>query len=235
MADGSPLSRARHPQRHTAFDLVLDVAERAAVLALFVLFVIRLLPQLTLLIQVQTTYPELIPASAGISAQALLLVVSETFSVVLILARPRSSSLSSHPFDWALCLIAVTLPLLVMPASAGTLIPATVVTALMLAGLIVQIAAKAALWRSFGILPANRGVKTGGPYRLLRHPMYAGYMVIHAGFLVGFPSLHNTVLYGLAFVIQIGRLLREETVLKRDPVYRDYAERVRYRLIPGVF
>jgi protein-S-isoprenylcysteine O-methyltransferase Ste14 len=235
MADASPLSRALRPQRHTALDLVLDLAERAAVLALFVLFVVRLLPRLTVLFQVQTAYPELIPATAGISAQALLLVISETLSVALILARPRSSSLSSHPFDWALCLLAVTLPLLVMSVSAGTLIPAKVVTALMLAGLVVQIAAKAALWRSFGILPANRGVRTGGPYRLVRHPMYAGYMVIHAGFLIGFPSLHNTLLYGSAFAIQIGRLLREEAVLKRDPAYQAYVERVRYRLIPGLF
>ena len=95
--------------------------------------------------------------------------------------------------------------------------------------------AKIALWRSFGILPANRGVKTGGPYRLLRHPMYAGYLVTHVGFLVGFPSMQNTALYAAAFAVQVGRLLREEAILKEDPVYRNYAARVRYRLIPGLF
>jgi protein-S-isoprenylcysteine O-methyltransferase Ste14 len=215
--------------------LVLDLAERAAVLALFGLFAMRLLPRLVQLVQVQWAYPELIAAAAGISAQALLLVISELLSVVLILMRRRSPSLSSHPFDWALCLLAVILPLLVTRAPAGTLIPASVVTALMLAGLAVQIAAKAALWRSFGVLPANRGIRTGGPYRLVRHPMYAGYMVTHIGFLLGFPSLHNAVLYGAVFAIQVGRLLREEMVLEQDRLYRAYADRVRYRLAPGLF
>lgn len=82
--------------------------------------------------------------------------------------------------------MAASLPLLARPAPAGTLIPADLATALMLAGLLVQIAAKAALWRSFGLLPANLGIRTGDPYWLLRHPMYAGYMLTHVGFLLGF-------------------------------------------------
>lgn len=216
-------------------DLFLDLAERAVVLFLFVIFAVRMLPRLVQLIQAQVTYPELVLAVAEINAQALLLVISEILSVVLILARRRSPSLSSHPFDWALCFTAVSLPLLVTPAPAGTLVPAQAATALMLAGLAFQIAAKAALWRSFGIVPANRGVKTGGPYRLLRHPMYAGYMVTHVGFLLGFPSLQNTLLYGAAFAVQVGRLLREEAILTKDPEYRNYAGRVRYRIIPGIF
>ena len=216
-------------------DLVLDLIERLVVLALFVLFAARLLPRLAQLIQIQWQHPELIVAVAGTNAQALLLVISELLSVALILARPRSPTLSAHPFDWALCFAAVTLPLLVVPAPGGGTIAEAIATAMMLAGLAIQIAAKIALWRSFGILPANRGVNTGGPYRLLRHPMYAGYLVTHVGFLVGFPSMQNTALYAAAFAVQVGRLLREEAILKEDPVYRNYAARVRYRLIPGLF
>lgn len=216
-------------------DLVLDLIERLVVLALFVLFAARLLPRLVQLVQLQWQHPELVLAVAGTNAQALLLVISESLSVALILARRRSSTQSTHPFDWALCFAAVTLPLLVVPAPSGGSISEIVATAMMLAGLAVQIAAKVALWRSFGILPANRGVKTGGAYRLLRHPMYAGYMMTHIGFLIGFPSLQNAALYGATFAVQIGRLLREEAVLKQDPAYRDYAARVRYRLIPGLF
>ena len=74
----------------------------------------------------------------------------------------------------------------------------------MLLGLLVQIAAKLALWRSFGVVPANRGVKTRGPYRLLRHPMYAGYTLTHIGFLIGFPSLSNTLLYASVLALNVG-------------------------------
>jgi protein-S-isoprenylcysteine O-methyltransferase Ste14 len=105
----------------------------------------------------------------------------------------------------------------------------------MLAGLAMQIAGKLALWRSFGLVPANRGVRTRGPYRFLRHPIYAGYTLIHIGFLLGFPSLPNALLYATLFAVEVVRLLREEAVLNRDPDYRAYAARVRYRLLPGVF
>ena len=105
----------------------------------------------------------------------------------------------------------------------------------MLGGLTIQIAAKAALWRSFGIAPANRGVRTGGLYRVIRHPMYAGYALAHAGFVLAYPSPANALLYAGAFLIQVARLLREERLLNRDRCYRDYAARVRYRLIPKLF
>jgi protein-S-isoprenylcysteine O-methyltransferase Ste14 len=105
----------------------------------------------------------------------------------------------------------------------------------MVTGLTFQTAAKAALWRSFGLVPANRGIRTKGPYRLVRHPMYTGYTVTHIGFLLGFPSLQNSLLYFATFLIEVIRLFREEAILKQDPLYRAYAARVRYRLLPGVF
>ena len=105
----------------------------------------------------------------------------------------------------------------------------------MFAGMMFQISAKVALWRSYGLIPANRGVKTGGPYRFVRHPMYFGYTLTHIGFLLGFPSLQNFLLYVSTFLIEVARLLREERILNQDSVYRDYATRVHYRLIPGVF
>jgi protein-S-isoprenylcysteine O-methyltransferase Ste14 len=105
----------------------------------------------------------------------------------------------------------------------------------MLVGLYVQISAKVFLGRSFGLVAANRGIKVTGPYRIVRHPMYAGYTIIHVGFLLSFPSLWNLVLYSTQLAIQMARLLREELLLNQDQSYRDYAARVRYRLIPMIF
>ena len=84
-------------------------------------------------------------------------------------------------------------------------------------------------------MPANRGVKTRGLYRVVRHPIYAGYTLTHIGFLLGFPSPQNALLYAGIFAIEVTRLMREEAVLNRDPAYVDYVARVRYRLLPGVF
>jgi protein-S-isoprenylcysteine O-methyltransferase Ste14 len=102
-------------------------------------------------------------------------------------------------------------------------------------GLCLQTSAKLILWKSFGIVAANRGVKVAGPYRFIRHPIYAGYVLTHIGFLLGFPSLRNAILYLVALMIQSARLMREERILLQDPAYRAYAARTRYRLLPGLY
>ncbi|MGH9550333.1 MAG: methyltransferase family protein [Terriglobales bacterium] len=105
----------------------------------------------------------------------------------------------------------------------------------MLLGVYVQISAKVILGRSFGLIAANRGIKIAGPYRIVRHPIYAGYIITHVGFLLGFPSLWNVGLYSTQLLVQVARLLREEHLLKRDSSYRAYAANVRYRLFPMIF
>jgi protein-S-isoprenylcysteine O-methyltransferase Ste14 len=216
-------------------DRVLDVIERAVVLILFLYFASRMLPQLARLITAEIAYPELLWLAASKNVDAALLVISESLGVFLILTRRFSKTVSKHPLDWALSLTAVSTPLLTVPAAASTFIPAQLATTVMFAGMIIQISAKIALWGSYGLVPANRGVKTRGPYRFLRHPMYAGYTLIHIGFLLGFPSLQNFLLYLTTFLIEVARLMREELILNKDPLYREYVSRVRYRVIPGVF
>jgi protein-S-isoprenylcysteine O-methyltransferase Ste14 len=216
-------------------DLVLDVIERAVVLIFFLYFANRMLPLLAGLIAVEIAHPELLWLAASKNVDAALLVTSESLGVFLILTRRSAAIVSTRPLDWALSFIAVNAPLLAAPAAPSTIIPSQIATALMFAGMIIQISAKAILWRSYGIVPANRGVKTKGPYHFVRHPMYAGYTLTHIGFLLGFPSLQNLLLYLTTLLIEVARLMREELVLNNDPVYRDYAARVRYRLLPGIF
>lgn len=216
-------------------DFVLDFIERAVVLILFLYFANKMLPRLAGLIATEIAHPELLWLAASTNLDAALLVISESLGVFLILTRRSATTISTRPFDWALSFIAVNAPLLAAPAAASTFIPSQVATALMFAGMIIQISAKAVLWRSFGLVPANRGIKTKGPYRFVRHPMYAGYTLTHIGFLLGFPSLQNSLLYLTVFLIEIARLVREELILNQDPLYREYASRVRYRLLPRVF
>lgn len=99
----------------------------------------------------------------------------------------------------------------------------------------IQISAKVALGVSFGLVAANRGVRVSGPYRFVRHPMYAGYVITHVGLLLAMPSAFNALLYACALLLQIVRIKREERVLMQDQQYQDFSARVRYRLLPGVF
>ena len=188
-----------------------------------------------MLVFVRFAFVMLTPASGTVGILRIILLVSESLPVFLILTRRPSKARSDKPIDWLLGLMGTILPLLAVPIAAGALVPAGLSGAIMLVGLYAQISAKLILGRSFGLIAANRGVKVTGPYQFVRHPMYAGYTIIHVGFLLAFPSLWNVLLYSTELAIQIGRILREELLLNQDRSYRDYAARVRYRLIPMIF
>ena len=199
--------------------IVLDVIERAYLLILFGFFVSRMS----------------LSFSLSPSLATLLIIISEGLPVVIVLVRGWSKTISDKPLDWALALMGATFPLLSAPGVASAVIPQQFAIMIMLTGQFVQISAKVILWRSFGIVPANRGVKIAGPYRFVRHPMYAGYTITHIGFLLAVPSLWNTLVYSMALALQIARLLREESLLSCDPSYKEYSARVPFRLCPGVF
>ncbi|MDB5774078.1 MAG: isoprenylcysteine carboxyl methyltransferase [Herbaspirillum sp.] len=115
------------------------------------------------------------------------------------------------------------------------LIPEFWAAGIQVAGILIQIYAKWSLRRSFGLLPANRGVVVFGPYRVIRHPMYLGYFVTDIGFLVANFGLRNAFIVFMQWTVQVVRIMREERLLSKDDTYRRYMHRVRYRLISGLF
>ena len=166
---------------------------------------------------------------------APLVMVAETSVVIFVLLRRPAETISLRLGDWLLAITATYAPLLIMPApnAWSALIPLAV--GMVVLGNVIQIAAKLFLRRSFGIAPANRGIKSDGMYGLVRHPMYAGYLVVHVGIFLLMPSLLNLVVYAIGWWAQILRLLAEERLLSQDPAYRAYMEKVRWRLVPGIF
>jgi protein-S-isoprenylcysteine O-methyltransferase Ste14 len=166
---------------------------------------------------------------------ALLVLVAETSVLIFTLIRRPTDQISVNPCDWFLALTATFLPLLVQTSDNAAPALVTAAVLLIIAGNCFQIMAKLFLRRSFGLAPANRGVKVDGPYRWVRHPMYAGYLVVHVGNIILFPLWINVALYGASWVLQIMRLLAEERLLSQDPVYAAYMQKVRWRLLPGVF
>lgn len=71
------------------------------------------------------------------------------------------------------------------------------------------------LRRSFSIVPEARQLVTGGPYRLIRHPVYFGQLLAQAGIYLCFAAFHGGwVLFYAGFVaIQLYRSKLEERVL----------------------
>jgi protein-S-isoprenylcysteine O-methyltransferase Ste14 len=104
--------------------------------------------------------------------------------------------------------------------------------AIQVVGMLSVIAALLSLRRSFGIVPANRGIRTQGLYNVVRHPLYASELLTFGGFVIVSPSLWNVSVWLCDFALQIARAYAEERLLSEDPSYLQYRSRVKYRLIP---
>lgn len=165
----------------------------------------------------------------------LLLVVGVFMSLGLALFARVPIRRDWTPFA-LICSIGGTFYFLAVRLSPGIqLIPEAAGAALQLLGIFWELFAKVSLRRSFGILPANRGVVSRGAYRFIRHPMYLGYFLTDVGFLLVNFGAQNMIVYGCQFALQIGRIVREERLLSDDESYCAYRRKVRFRVIPGVF
>ncbi|MGD8537366.1 MAG: isoprenylcysteine carboxylmethyltransferase family protein [Candidatus Aminicenantes bacterium] len=84
----------------------------------------------------------------------------------------------------------------------------------------------------------ERGHKvcTTGPYRYIRHPMYMGVIIFVLCFPLALGSLMALILSVLIIVVFLIRTsLEDKTLHKELEGYKEYAEKVRYKLIPGVW
>jgi protein-S-isoprenylcysteine O-methyltransferase Ste14 len=84
-------------------------------------------------------------------------------------------------------------------------------------------------------MPANRGIVCRGVYGVMRHPIYAGYLVTHAAFLVAHPLGWNLLVLVASDIALLVRAICEERTLARDADYAAYMTKVRWRVLPGVF
>lgn len=75
-----------------------------------------------------------------------------------------------------------------------------------------------------------------GPYRFVRHPGYAGTVMHYLGIPLMLGSLWAWIPVAFTIAVVITRTTWEDRILKNEMKgYSDYAERVRYRLIPGIW
>jgi protein-S-isoprenylcysteine O-methyltransferase Ste14 len=88
------------------------------------------------------------------------------------------------------------------------------------------------LGTSIGIAPANRGLVEHGVYRIIRHPMYASYLISNLDAIIWNSSLWNWFLYFFIAATFVARILLEERVVSN---YGEYKQKVRWRLIPFVW
>jgi len=197
-----------------AYSQLTDRVERFVLIGLLGLLAYRLVPDV---------------ASNPVN---LLYLVSETIVIIMVTFRRTAKEISRRSADWAIGFTGTLLPLIVVRSDGAVLADGSM---LLLLGFGVAISAKLSLRRSFGVVAANRGVRTGGLYGLVRHPMYLGYFLTHLGFLLTNPVLWNAAVYVAWTACQLYRIRAEERVLSGDTAYEAFARRTRYRLVPFVY
>lgn len=165
----------------------------------------------------------------------LLLTISETLTLIWLLLARRPIVRDWSPFTVVISVTATFGAGLISFEQGVAIIPLAIAAPVQFLSLWMSIWGKISLGRSFAILPANRGVVTDGAYRFVRHPIYAGYLMGHVVFLLSNFSIYNFTVYAIISLFQIHRILREERLLAMTPEYSEYLNKVRYRLLPGVF
>ncbi len=173
------------------------------------------------------------PVNAALAVH-LAIIVQMTILAVLFVVRRPSTDTSDRPLDWVLGIVGTFLPLLLRRADTpGGLA--------WLGGPIQVVGASAVavvalfLGRSFGLVPANRGLQLEGPYRLVRHPMYGAHLLGYLGYVLTYPSAANILIVVATLLALIARAVAEERILARDPAYRNYLERLPWRFFPYVY
>ena len=157
------------------------------------------------------------------------------WAALLFLIRRPPQSVNRNLGVWVIAYFGTFGPSLLRPGAAHNSWGDTLGLALQGIGVVLGALGYFALGRSFGLVPAHRGLATSGIYRVVRHPLYASYVAAELGYLIQSPGLWNAGVLAIAWTCQGFRLLGEERLLSRDPAYRSYSEQTRWRIIPGVW
>jgi protein-S-isoprenylcysteine O-methyltransferase Ste14 len=166
-------------------------------------------------------------------ASVILIVCIEALFAVFFLVRRPAKAASLDATACVSTAVGTFLPLLLRPtADPQDFLAAQLVQAV---GAASSVAGVLSLNRSLGLLPANRGIRAAGAYRLVRHPLYASYLVTQLGYLASNLSAWNSAAIAVGFAAQLVRIRSEERLLSVDPAYLAYTTRTRWRLVPFVY
>jgi protein-S-isoprenylcysteine O-methyltransferase Ste14 len=165
----------------------------------------------------------------------ILFFTQQAIVAIAYLVRRPARSTTARLDDWLLAFGGTFVGVLLRPDGRHPAWGIWPGTALQLTGAAVAITCIVTLGRSFGFAAADRGVVTGGVYRVVRHPMYASYVLLETGYLLQSLSLRNAVIVTVGMLCNAGRTIAEERLLAGNAEYWTYCRRVRRRIIPGVW
>jgi protein-S-isoprenylcysteine O-methyltransferase Ste14 len=162
-------------------------------------------------------------------------LVEQLWVVLAYLIRRPARAVSQRTGDWLLAFGGTFGPVLFRPDGAHLHWGVVAGLVLQLVGLAVCLASFLALGRSFGFAAADRGLVHRGPYAVVRHPIYASYLLLQCGYLVQSISVWNVLVLVFATSCNVGRALVEDRLLATNHEYGAYRAQVHWRLVPGIW
>lgn len=168
------------------------------------------------------------------SPSAYMLIAVNTLIAILFLTRRREKEVTDSLRDRLVTLTCIFLGFSLRPMSNVSLLSHDVTTGILTLSLALVFFAYLNLGRSFGLIPADRGLKLNGAYTWVRHPLYAAEILFFGSFLMANFTERNLAIF-LGIIISLDlRARAEERLLSRNFVYREYCKQVRARYIPFV-
>ena len=162
--------------------------------------------------------------------------------VVLFVIRPKPQSTDGRILPRVVAFLGTAILLLCgTKAAGGMLVFAVPAWTGSVCTMVLVVATAGAVWGlltlrlSFGIFPAARRLVTGGPYRLVRHPLYVCEILSALAMMISNGRLATIALVAVFCGLQVARIHYEESLLSKSfPEWRAWAAG-RARLIPGVW
>lgn len=155
--------------------------------------------------------------------------------VVAYLIRRPARMVSRRLGDWLVAFGGTFGGVLLRPTGAHPPWGVDIGLGVQLVGLAICIVSFLALGRSFGFVAADRGLVRRGPYAVVRHPIYASYLLLQSGYLLQSLSVRNALVMVMVTSCNVGRARVEERLLATNEQYGAYRSLVRWRLFPGVW
>ena len=129
----------------------------------------------------------------------------QTWVVVAYLIRRPARKVTRRSSDWLLAFVGTFGGVLMRPAGAHPRWGVDIGLDVQVIGLTICIVSFLALGRSFGFAAADRGLVRRGPYAVVRHPIYASYFLLQAGYLLQSPSVRNALVMSMVTACNVGR------------------------------
>lgn len=168
-----------------------------------------------------------------------VVLVSATYFLISYLFIIREEAKDTPNFGESIVsIVSMSTPMLIVSISTnfGAMYEfSNIGICIMSIGLLTSLLALYYLKKSFSIFPARRRIVTRGLYSVIRHPIYAGQIMMGMGLVLTHLNLIAVVILLIGIIATLFRINIEETKLSTDDEYKNYRLKVRHKLLPLVW